>query len=359
MKYLNEHTCADCSLKHLAAAGVILQEMLNGYNLDTYAYYLLGNLNEAEEQIISVDPAAANAIRQLRRALFPSGLTAELSAARADYLREIALGIHQKSRLGLYQREICACNSKGTDIVIPLKTGGSPFGDMELKLALRSIEKNLTGYNQIFIAARKLPAWIQHVEFVKTEDLHPRKQMNIHDAIKKALRTPGLSDEIIFWADDNILLTSCHVRDLPLAGRKDDLLCYSNAPDAKVWHQSLKNTGITLQAHHRKTTNFEAHTPVKFSRRKYLELEKIFDFDSGVGLCYISLYCNYFQQEPTVQMQEVKVTYEKPQIDKTALQGKLFAGYNDAGARAGALTLFESLFPQPSRYEQKRETYPL
>ena len=347
----NQHSCADCGLKHLASAGTIAREILNGYDTPEYAFYLLGNLNEAEEQLVQFDPLSANAIRQLRKALLPSGLKTDITRQRLDYLFEIARWVDIKIQKGFYRQRPCRCNPSDIDIIIPLRAGGSVSGDRELRLALRSIDKNLRGFRKIYIASRQLPPWVTGVEFVKTEDIFPRKQMNIHYAIRSMLKTPGIAGEVIFWADDNVLLRECHVRDLPLAGRRDDLLGFSNAPEARVWHRSLKNTGLLLAQANRATTNFEAHTPIVFNREKYLALEQNFDFYNDVGLCYISLYCNFYNLQPTGHMSQYKATFESEKVSEDALTGKLFAGYCDTGAKAGALPMLEKRFPEPSRFE--------
>lgn len=348
----NQHFCADCSLKHLASAAVLAGEILNGYNTPEYAFYLLGNLNEAEEQLSGIDPVIANALRQLRKALLPEGLTVDITPERLNYMREIARWIDARIQNGFYRGKHCRCSAAETDIIIPLRTNGSPFGDRELRLALRSIAKYLRGFRNVFVAAKKLPPWLTGVEFIPVGDVFPRKQMNIHHALRTMLKTPGIAGEVIFWADDNVLLSPCHVKDLPLTGRRDDLLTYSDAPDAKIWHRSLKETGLQLAAQGRKTVNFEAHTPVLFNRDKYLALERVFDFYSGVGLCYISLYFNYYGFTPDGPMNRYKATFESENVPPDALNGKLFAGYSDTGAKAGALALLETRFPEPSRFEK-------
>ena len=63
---INNHDCLICALKHLRAAMIIMAEMLNGYQNDEYEDYLIGNLNEAQEQITVIDINISNSIRDLR-----------------------------------------------------------------------------------------------------------------------------------------------------------------------------------------------------------------------------------------------------------------------------------------------------
>ena len=45
---VNQHSCVDCAIKHLASAVVIAREILTGYNTPQYRLALIGNLNEAQ-----------------------------------------------------------------------------------------------------------------------------------------------------------------------------------------------------------------------------------------------------------------------------------------------------------------------
>ena len=250
-----------------------------------------------------------------------------------------------------YAGKRCRCSDKAIDILIPLRSDGSRNGNLELKLALRSIERNLTGFRKIWIASKERPAGFERIGHIAAPDDRPRKQMNIHRAILAALRNPEVADEIIFWADDNVLLAPLHASELPVAVRDDALTGFSNAPDARIWHRSLRQTGDALLAKGLPAVNYEAHTPVRFNRRNYLALAGEFDFDSGVGLCYISLYLNRYGAPGPVPMRTIKATAETDRFNPESLEGKLFAGFNDTGLENGAGETLLKRFPERSRYE--------
>ena len=139
---------------------------------------------------------------------------------------------------------------------------------------------------------------------------------------------------------------------MPRVRRTGDLLAYPNDAAAKVWHRSLRQTGEALRRASWPTIDYEAHTPVRLHRDEYLKLAQEFYFESGVGLCYLSLYLNRYGTTGARMMQEVKATFEHNEIDPGTLAGKLFAGYNDAAVEGGILPLLEQHFPVASRYEQ-------
>ncbi len=357
MMPINRHNCVNCALKHLASAAVLAKELLHGYESAEYRFYLLGNLSEAQQQLSAIDPLQAEVIRTLRHALLPAGLQAQITKERLRQLETVAITVDTLQKNGFYQfGRPCNCTTPreipSLDIILPLRSNGSADGNRELRLALRSIERHLTGYRDIIIAARELPPGIRNCRFIQVADDAPRKQQNIHRAITAMLRAPGVADEVIFWADDNVLLQDLAASELPRVRRTGDLLAYPNDAAAKVWHRSLRQTGEALRRAGWPTIDYEAHTPVRLRRDEYLKLAQEFDFESGVGFCYLSLYLNRYGTTGARMMQEVKATFEHNEIDPGTLAGKLFAGYNDAAVEGGILPLLEQHFPVASRYEQ-------
>ena len=74
MQAINRHNCLSCAVKHLASAAAIAREMITGYDTADYRLYLVGNLNEAQEQLTGIDPEMANLVRQVRLWVAPDRL---------------------------------------------------------------------------------------------------------------------------------------------------------------------------------------------------------------------------------------------------------------------------------------------
>ena len=71
------------------------------------------------------------------------------------------------------------------DLVIPLGTG-SKSGNDELKLFLRSIEKNGTGIRNILVVTDHVPDWLTGVQIVPQGDIYEKnKDGNIIHTITK------------------------------------------------------------------------------------------------------------------------------------------------------------------------------
>jgi hypothetical protein len=84
-----------------------------------------------------------------------------------------------------------------TPIIIPLHHGGGKLkNDYELRIALRSIEKNFKAPFKIVIVGRRLPAWLSGAEHLYGEGL----KSSLHTAAK------AYPDGFIWWYDDGVLL---------------------------------------------------------------------------------------------------------------------------------------------------------
>lgn len=258
----------------------------------------------------------------------------------------------------ILQKEAEKEGKKNTyDVFIPFKAGASAAMDQELRFALRSIEKHLKNYNNIWLAGTSKPDWLTGVNFVKVKDDRGGKQMNIHDAIKAVFNQPGCAENLIFWADDNAVIQDVDALKFPVVATENNMIDYDQ--NGKWWYRTLKTTGDLLKSHGFPTLSYEAHTPVVFNKEKYLQLDQEFNFYGyPVGLCYISMYYNRYRIPATHKQANVKATFQG-KADKAALVGKTFIGYNNGGVEGGVLDILRERFPMPSKYEKATSTEPV
>src|SRR4051812_35587008 len=89
------------------------------------------------------------------------------------------------------------------DILIPLGRGSS-WQNNELRYALRSVEKHLSGYDNIFIVGEK-PDWIQNITHIPFEDKpgYGNRDRNIFNKILAGIKDERLSYEFMFMSDDH------------------------------------------------------------------------------------------------------------------------------------------------------------
>jgi len=117
---INTHNCAKCALKHVSSAAVIINEILNGYQNSDHEIFLMGNLNEASEQIAETSTELSNELRDLRVDIFETQkkiTQSHLRRAKEIYRKIRALtGVRigketlEKKQEFSIENKPCACN---------------------------------------------------------------------------------------------------------------------------------------------------------------------------------------------------------------------------------------------------------
>ena len=123
---INTHNCAKCALKHVSSAAVIISEILNGYENSDHEIFLMGNLNEASEQISETSMELSNELRNLRVDIFETQkriTQSHLRKAKEIYrklraLTDIRIGKEtlEKRREVSIENKPCACNKNAPKV---------------------------------------------------------------------------------------------------------------------------------------------------------------------------------------------------------------------------------------------------
>jgi hypothetical protein len=138
----------------------------------------------------------------------------------------------------------------------------------ELRMTLRSIAQNLTGYRDIYLIGEK-PSWVQGIVHIPAKDIFQRKQLSIYRKFLIAAQTESVSDNFIRWDDDVYLLQPF------------------NTSEIKDWHDGTlkdwtqKNINLMYRNVIKNTMKlfpdglyYDIHAPRIFNKEKYRELEK-------------------------------------------------------------------------------------
>ena len=299
---------------------------------------IVGELEQCLRNIPTNTSALYTAVQQLQKNA--------VTGASCDWAN--VLNIMQQ----LCLKERCTAHNTEYDILIPLKANGSYSNNIELLYALRSIYMHLKGYRYIWIVGESIPEWVVGVRFIRQVDRYQNKQANIHTAILSVMQHSECADNVIFWADDNVLLKDINATDIPITTNGTDLLdCDANGV---WWDRTRKATGIALQEKGYTTVDYEAHTPVVFNKHKYLQLASEFDFYANPnGLCYISMYLNRYEHRAVSHISSVKATWTS---SNSSIDNKLFIGYSDVGISNKIVKVLNEQFPDASLYEYLPDT---
>lgn len=241
-------------------------------------------------------------------------------------------------------------------IIIPLGNG-SKYGNDELKLALRSIEKNAVGVGDVYLITTSCPEWIDRTRLnvVPIPDIYSDcKDANLFNKVHETLKRYDIGT-FVFMADDNAILKRTVLSEIPnIHNHRPNAFFYSE--NASKWQRRVRNTlewakslGVCLEH------NFEAHCPALLDGeliRKRMGSFKYYP-DSTNGKTIITTWRVVTDSWHDSQSQlDWKDTYELPCTARDIRFDKPFIGYNDTGFGCIRERLFKE-FPEKSRWEKQ------
>lgn len=244
-------------------------------------------------------------------------------------------------------------------IVIPYKT--EVHAGTELKFALRSIEKYLTGWDNIVIVG-DCPDWILKSEVIKSgqskkvifgihhipaTDQTARKEFNIYSKLLKVCGLDDLPENFIYWNDDHFLLRPIHVSEIKswyCGTLQQDL----NRPSSARYRSDIQQTIMLLNNVFgaRDFKNFDIHVPIIFNKHTFKMIFK----DLTSELCIKSYYCEMSGVKGE-EMPDCKIDgwHEKEKV-KQIIDNKLFFSNGTSLCRP-TLEVLEDLLPRKSKFE--------
>ena len=242
------------------------------------------------------------------------------------------------------------------DLVIPLADNSAAAP--ELRYALRSAAKNLRGLGRIFIVSKNLPAWLdpQQVTHVPCTDRAGWKDFNL---IKKLLAAcaAGVSEQFIFWSDDQFLMQPLDAASLmPMhegdAGSwtNEQWTAKFNSKPPTCWWNRLQNTVKLLQAKGKTAWNFDSHHPTLYNRDQFKQLMQELDVlneskHPAHGYTINTLYCNLAGYTPATPRGLIRCANCLPKPDTT------FWNANEPKAWTEAEKYLKETFPAAAPWE--------
>lgn len=329
--------CLACALKHYDEACVCLREQ--GYSRDN-RHYVHGSLRAIVLHTGLKYPEIAVAARDCA-VKYQDG---------RGIGREMALlgGMLDDA----FASEYPDVRQELPDVVIPLGNG-SRNGDMELRMLLRSMEKNLKGYGRAILVTPCCPDWIdrRRVEVLDVPDAYSNnKDANLHRKVLEAIRRYGIRS-FVFCADDNAFLSPVEASEIPVLHSHRPLEAFRDGDG--IWRKRVWNTvkwakGIGIDLPHA----YECHAPQLFDGQGILEGMNGVDYVAQPGLTiYTTWRAVTGTWKDSVDQRGWKQTLEMPMDDCVLDWGKAFLGYNDATATKVIASL-EGVFSEKSIYER-------
>ena len=248
------------------------------------------------------------------------------------------------------------------DVVIPLG-GGSKWRNNELRYALRSIEKNLSGYDKIFIIG-ECPEWVycnvvsytetkcgllyscnnEGVIHIPQKDTPGRKEFSIWSKIMKAVNSEICSKDFLFTNDDIFFIKPIHTGAIQYyyEGTLQEKYERSHGHyKAAIGNVINVSQGTNIYA--------DIHTPIIYNKELFKERTSVMWEKEYV---IKSLYSGY-ETHNTAFMTDCKINKIMTEDEILGkIHGRYFFSIGPYGVCPAMNKVLNKLFPNKSRYEK-------
>lgn len=223
-------------------------------------------------------------------------------------------------------------------VFYPLGTG-SKLKDFELRMSLRSIEKHLSNYGEVWIVGEK-PDWIQNVNHIPFPDESKIPDFNIMKKTERALQEV---EKLLFFNDDHYLLTDLDAETFPYF-YNDTLDSYVQRRGLDSYGKRANNALKYLKSKELPTKFFDIHTPIIYERTPFFENVVSLPWDkSKEGFVLKSLYANALKIEGTQEKDVKSIAPPRGPV-------KVFS--SNTHIRAAVQRFLIEQFPKVSKYEK-------
>lgn len=242
-------------------------------------------------------------------------------------------------------------------IIIPLGNGSWQGKNDELRLLLRSLERNALDLGEVYLVTDCCPEWVDRkaLTVVPIPDIYKDcKDANLFNKVHETLKMHPEIGKFVFMADDNLFSKPVVLEDIPpIRNHRPNSVFYKG--NLTKWQRRAKSTlewakslGVCLEH------NFEAHCPALLDGERIREKMDTFKYypDSTNGKTIITTWRVVTDSWRESESQtDWKETYEMPCTAIDVRFDKPFIGFNDIGFSCIREELFRR-FPRPSRYEK-------
>lgn len=244
------------------------------------------------------------------------------------------------------------------DIVIPYGRAYIPENqnfaipdDGELLFCLRSIEKHLRNFGEIYLIGTRKPDWIQRVHFLYQEDTPGpnNASRNIYRKLHRFASKPQLGTaNFLYMNDDHFLLRDYDASAFPFMF--EGTFGSRTPPHAKMtsYRRTMNNTIDQLGP---EAPYYDIHCPLLINKEKFLRLQS-YDWNVNGGMCIKSLYCN-IANVCGVETKDFKIPSAQSEDWLNAMfTGKDFFSTDNNCFGNSMLRKMHDLYPKKSSYER-------
>lgn len=236
-------------------------------------------------------------------------------------------------------------------VIIPVKEGNQDY--RELVYALRSLEKNLKGFGEVFIVGNKINA-LRGLNYISCKDDKGGKwkERNIYRKILKAIDDPRVTDNFCFMNDDHMLTKEFNVETLPYYHKND--LADTMANNKGDYRKSLNHSRKFLIQNDKPTLDFDTHFPIVYNKDKFLStfVHQGLDWNREFGFVIKSVFCNFLNITGEFGG-DCKIHHSMRYEEiKNKIGSKEFFSTSDKCMNADMIKYLDELYPTKSQFER-------
>ena len=237
------------------------------------------------------------------------------------------------------------------DIFIPLSKE-SQFDNLQLRLALRSIDKYAKNVGKIWVYTEVNLKDFQNINVVKMGDpIKDNKDANLINKLRACAKNPDVSENFMFWSDDQVLMQELDLEKAPVVYNRRDVEILKQTEKTR-WRKRLKHTLEYVRDHGcRAIYNYDSHTPQPYRKS---DVEFVFPqvpYTTQPGFCINTIYYGMLNRPGDIPQQEAKFTVEG-ETNILPARRYLYLGYDNAGFVSGVNCFLLGYFFDKCKYEK-------
>lgn len=233
-----------------------------------------------------------------------------------------------------------------TSLVIPFRFGR--WGETELKYCLRSVQKHLSNYGELFIIGDK-PKGIKdyiHVPYVD-DTRRVYKEKNIYEKVMLACDDERVSGNFIYLNDDHFLNSDYEAKNFPFY--------YGDWPvKTDMYKTTIDTTRNYLKAKYSTDNSFfyDVHCPMTVNKWIFRVLVSKLDWNIKAGYCMKSVYGNLMEPNGHIYYPDLKIKYQHPPYELLDMvKNRLWFSTDDQARDSSTEGFLKQLYNVPSKWE--------
>jgi hypothetical protein len=190
--------------------------------------------------------------------------------------------------------------------VVYLLSKGSQWQDNEIRYSLRSLEKHLKNYRNVYIVGYRPPFLNDKAIEIPFKDFYSNRSRNIMAKIHRAASDTRVTQKFILFNDDYFLLQDVEAPEYPYYFNNS--LEITAARQYNSYKKYVDATLKILKENNLPTVHFDLHCPIIYDKFKFKKMVDHYNWNIPHGYIVKSMYCNHFGITG-VQREDHKINY--------------------------------------------------